>query len=157
MAGIKNYILSVTAAAIISGIAVSITGKKTTISTVTRLICGLFITITVISPLAKLRLDNLSLYFSDFTLEAKAVASQGETIALRETSAIIKEQLEAYILDKASSLDLDVQVSVEMSGTQPLVPESVTINGTVAPYGRQRLEHILLNDLEIAKENQLWE
>lgn len=156
MDSIKNYLISVIAAAIISGIATSIVGKKGTVGSVTKLITGLFLIITVISPWKKLPTDALSKLFPDDTAQASDVVAHGEITAKNEMAAIIKSQLEAYILDKASLMDLDIEVQITMSGTQPPTPESVAIKGVVAPYGKQRLEQILCNDLGIAKENQFW-
>lgn len=157
MDAVKSYLLSVIAAAIISGIVIKLTGSKSAISAVIKLVCGLFITVTVISPLSKIHLDGLLSYYSDFSVEAEGIVSDGAAIANEETEAIIKQQVEAYILDKASSMQLEIQVDVGMSETQPLVPEFVTVRGNVSPYLKQRLEEILLNDLGIAKENQHWE
>lgn len=156
MDSIKNYLISVIAAAIISGIATSIVDKKGTIGAITKLLTGLFLIITVISPLRKLDVGMLSDYYSEYSIQASHAVAQGEALAQDEITAIIKSQVEAYILDKASVLDMEIDVEVTMSGTQPSTPESVTIKGMVAPYGKQRLEQILCNDLGIAKENQFW-
>lgn len=156
MDSIKNYLISVISAAMISGIAISIAGKKSTIGAITKLLTGLFLVITVISPWTKLRFNDLSAFYSEFSMEAAGVVAEGEAAAQHEITSIIKGQVEAYILDKASSLNLNIEVQVTMSDTQPPAPISVTIKGTVAPYGKQRLEQIICDDLGIAKENQLW-
>lgn len=156
MDSIKNYLISVIAAAIISGIATGIVGKKGTVGAITKLITGLFLIITVISPWSKLDIGWLSDYYSEYSIQAFDLITQGEAAAQDEITAIIKRQVEAYILDKASLLGMEIEVEVTMSETQPPTPESVTVIGAVAPYGKQRLEYILCNDLGIAKENQFW-
>ena len=156
MDSIKDYLLSIIVAAVISGIATSVVGKKWTVGSVIKLLTGLFLIITVISPWTKLNISELTAYFSDYSSQAEDMAAQGQTVAQSEIAAIIKEQVEAYILDKASLLGLDVAVQVTLSETDPPTPESVTIQGAVAPYAKTRLEQILDTDLGIAKENQHW-
>lgn len=156
MDSIKDYLVSVIAAVIITGIALSIVGKKGTVGSLIKLLSGLFLIITLISPWTKLDLTNITEYFSDYSTQASAVTAQGEAVAKRELTSIIKDQVEAYILDKASSLGLDIMIQVTLSETNPPAPESVSIQGTVAPYAKKQLEQILSNDLGIAKENQHW-
>lgn len=156
MGSIKNYLISVIAAAIISAIATGIVGKKGTVGAVIKLLTGLFLIITAIYPITKLNFDTLPDYFSEYSIQASAYSLQGEAIAQDEILAIIKSQVEAYILDKASFMDMEIDVQVTMSETSPSVPETVTVSGAVSPYGKKRLEQILCNDLGIAKENQFW-
>ena len=70
--------------------------------------------------------------------------------------AIIKEETEAYILDKAASLGvtLSVEVMVE-DGNVPRL-SGVQLSGQVSPYARQQLSTWISNDLGISKENQKW-
>lgn len=153
---IKDYLLSVIAAAIITGIATSIVGKKGTIGSIIKLLAGIFLIITVISPWTSLDINSLTNYFSDYATEASNIAMQGEIIVQSEITAIIKDQVEAYILDKASILGLDITIQVNLSETKPYEPESVIMKGAVSPYAKERLEEILSKDLGIAKENQYW-
>lgn len=156
MDSIKDYLVSVIAAAIITGIATSVVGKKGTIGSIIKLLTGLFLIITVISPWTKLDISTLTEYFSDYSAQASSVVAQGEAVAQSEVAAIIKDQSEAYILDKASLLGLDIAIQVTLSESDPPAPESVTIQGTVSPYAKKSLEQILSIDLGIAKENQHW-
>lgn len=156
MDSIKNYLISVIAAAIISAIATGIVGKKGTVGAVIKLLAGLFLIITAIYPVTKLNFDALPDYFSEYSIQASAFSSKGEAIAQDEITAIIKSQVEAYILDKASLMNMEIEVQVTMSGSKPSIPESVTVKGTISPYGKKYLEQILCNDLDIAKENQFW-
>lgn len=156
MDSIKNYLISVIGAALISGIASSVVGKKGVVGSLIKLITGLFLMITVIAPWTKLRIKDLSAFYSDFSVEASHITAEGEAIANQEIASIIKSQVEAYILDKASALNLNLEVEVKMSATQPPIPESITLKGTVSPYAKHYLEDILCNDIGIAKENLLW-
>ena len=156
MEDIRQYLLSVIAASIISALAIRISGKTGAFVSVVKLLAGIFIIITVIAPWTKLKLNDLSSYFSDLQLQASDAAQLGESLAVDAKTSIIRTQIEAYILDKASVLDLNIEDEVIVTGTEPLQPESVTIKGTVSPIGKQRLGQIIADELGIPKEKQLW-
>ena len=54
MDSIRQYLLSITAAAVICAIINALSGKKGTTSAVVKLLSGLFLTLSVISPLLNL-------------------------------------------------------------------------------------------------------
>ncbi len=157
MEDVRQYLLSLIAAAIICAVIISIIGKKGALTPVIKLLAGLFMLYTALSPWTKLRLDGVISYFSDLELKASVTASDGNASALQSTASIIKEQTEAYILDKASSVGTDISVEVIVEGTTPPAPCYVKISGTVAPYHKQRLSQIISDELGIPKENQWWE
>ena len=90
-------------------------------------------------------------------MEADARAS-GIEIANRDLLArIIQEKTEAYILDKAGQLGLQLQAEVSVSETEEPVPWAVVLSGEVKPDQKRRLEAILEQELGIARENQQWQ
>lgn len=156
MEDIRQYLLSVITSAIICAVVINIIGKKGALSSVIRLLTGLFLIYTVLSPWTNFRLDNLTSYFSDLELSASVAASDGKESAIQATASIIKSQVEAYILDKASLLDMDITVEVTVEGSSPPSPTYIKIKGAFSPYGKQRLEQIISDELGIPKENQSW-
>lgn len=156
MEGISQYLLSVIAAAIISGIAVNIFGKKGLYASAVKLIAGLFLVVTVMSPWTKLQFEDISSYFLDMQTDADLIVEEGEEIAVEAAVAIIKEEVEAYILDKACSLDVDIEVNVTFDTSDPLLPNAITIKGTASPYVKRQLQQMISDDLGIPKENQAW-
>lgn len=156
MEDIRQYLLTVVTASIISAIAIRIIGKTGAFASIVKLLAGIFIVITVISPWTKLKLNDLSSYFSDLELQAADAAQLGESLAVDAKASIIRTQIEAYILDKASELEVNVEVEVVITGTLVPQPESVTIKGAVSPFEKQRLGQIIADDLGIPREKQLW-
>ncbi len=69
---------------------------------------------------------------------------------------IIKEETQAYILDKAKALGASLRAEVMVSGGSLPVPERVFLTGEVSAHQREALEAILWEDLGIAKEDQVW-
>ena len=70
------------------------------------------------------------------------------------TDAIISAEVEAYILDKAASLGVDLNVEVWLNDTG--LPESVALSGQIAPSDRQVLSQFIDHDLGVGEEAQTW-
>ena len=153
MEALRQYVISVVAAAMLCGIVVRLfpngSGKQ-----VGKLICGLFLAYTVLSPISRVDFSNLP----DFSLgcmdDAKDAAAMGENLARDSMADIIKEETEAYILDKAEAYQ--AQITADVTLTQDGLPESVTYTGAPSDEIRQLLENMVTEDLGIPKENQRW-
>jgi len=155
MEGLRQYIVSVTAAAFLCGILAGIF-RNSASKELLRFLCGLFLAVVAIRPIVGLDLSALESYAVPYGAEAESVAAMGENMAREAMADIIKTRSEAYILDKAASLDLSVQVEIRVSQDADPVPVSARIRGEASPYARAQLEQILTTDLGIAKENQQW-
>lgn len=156
MDALREYFISVCAAAIICGVIVSLIHIKSGTGELVKLVAGLFLALTVIRPLAQIDLavmTDLKLDHSQWASEAAAV---GENLAKESLQDIIKTRTEAYILDKAASLGLDIQVTVTLSDDQTPMPTAVHIHGSASPYAKSQLCDVLTNELGIAKEDQIW-
>ena len=78
----------------------------------------------------------------------------GENLARDSMADIIKEETEAYILDKAA--DLHANLRVEVAVGEDNLPAAFTISGEASPYARRQIQAMIANDLGISKENQKW-
>ena len=156
MDGLHKYIISVTAAAIVCSIAKSFSEEKTVSGSIIRLIAGILMTVTVISPIVTLKLDNLPALSADLSAEARAAADDGHKMAATEINAIITDQVCAYILDKAAAFGAELYVEVRMPADGSSQPESVVLRGNVSPYAKSRLQRIIADEILIPKENQQW-
>lgn len=153
---IRQYILSVTAAAVFCGIAAKLLGKKGAIASVGRLLTGLFLVFTVISPWIKFHITDLISYADILHWDASQAVDTGKSTAEQTMKAIIKSKLEAYILDKAAVLAADLKVEVTLDDGEMALPVSVRIEGQTSPYARQSLERMIEVELGISKEEQVW-
>lgn len=153
MEALRQYVITVVAAAMLCGIVTGLfpsgTGKQ-----VVKLICGLFLAYTVLSPISRGDFSELTDFPARYETDASEAAAAGEKLARDSVAEIIKSETEAYILDKAESLR--AEVTVEVSVNVENVPDSVTISGAVSPYARRQLQTIIESELGIAKENQQW-
>lgn len=156
MDSIAGYLIGIASAALISGILTSFIGKNHPHGTIIRLIAGVFITFCVISPIADVRFDDLGRYLEDLELEGEWYASNGTDSANAQMKDIIKQNTEAYILDKADAMGLNITAEVTVGDSDPPLPVGVLITGTVSSYNKQRLINLIAKDLGIPEAAQIW-
>jgi len=156
MNGIASYILMVVASAAICGGVRTLFRNKDGIYTLIQSICGIYMAFVLISPLMEIDFSDYTDYFYDFMEEAQVAAGEGEAMAQKELSMRIKEETEAYILDKAVSLGADVSAEVTLSGSIPPTPSKIIIKGAVSPYVKTVLSRYIKEQLGIPEEAQMW-
>jgi len=156
MEGLKAYLFSVVAAAIVCALLKALIPGKSSHAEIIKLLSGLFLAITVIAPLAKLEFGGITDYMDDLTAEGQSLAQAGESMAREEAGLQIKNRIEAYILDKANSLKLDMTVEVVLNEQGDLRPKQVLLKGAASPYKKQILSRYIANELGIPEEQQKW-
>lgn len=152
----KEYTLSVIAAGIISAIACCIINGKTTSGKMLRMLTGVLMAVTIITPITRISFRNVKSYWDDITLDADRLVTDGQEAAYIERNAIIKSQSEAYILDKATRMGLEIAVEVELDDNNDSVPSQITVSGKLSPYAKGVLSEYITDYLGIPKECQKW-
>lgn len=148
--------MRIVAAAIVCAVARSLLGDKTTTGRVVTLVSGVLMAVTVISPLANITFTGISDFWDELSDDANKYVLEGTAMAEKQEVDIIKSQSEAYILDKANRMGLQIAVEVELDGQNGNIPCGVVIKGNISPYGQMQLESYIEQNLGIAKENQTW-
>lgn len=148
-----RYVLSLIGAALIAGILQSFV-KEGSCARVLKILCGLFLMVTALKPLKDLQIPTLEDWTASWNTEAEAAVREGEERYAGEYGAVIRQRLEAYILDKAAQLGLSVQVQLTL--TADYLPESALLTGQATRQQKQAMESILESDLGIPKEKQQW-
>ena len=156
MDSIRQYILTVFSAAIITSIAVRFTANQRTVSKIIKLICSVFLLVTITSPLLKFKMPDITGYMDSFDLDASNIIDDAKSCVEQETVKIIIAQSQAYIEDKAA--DYGAKITAVVSATDPntLVPDAITISGNVSPYTKYLLQHIIYEYLGIQEDKQTW-
>ena len=153
---ISGYIMKLLAVSLICGAAVQLLGSKGSMGPLIRLIAGLFMTVTVISPWAQVRIQHMSDYFEDVSSGSGQIVVAGEEQAREMLVSIIKERTQAYILDKANSYGAELAVEVSVDGSDTPVPCAVQISGSISPAGKKALSNMIRQELGIPLEEQTW-
>ena len=157
MDSLRKYLLSLIAAAVIVSIVMAVVNKKQVNGAIIKLLCGLFLTFTLLSPLVKVQILELQDFYTGIFANGDVIVAYGKKMAQQSTGEIIKADLEAYILDKASKLQLDVEVCLVLSDALYPVPETVTITGEISPYSKKVMQEFLSDEIGIPEEKQIWQ
>lgn len=155
MSEIGQYILSVSATALICAVTEALTRKGSAGEEVIRLLTGLIMLLVAIRPLLSINLSQVAYDTRDFFAQGEQIAQEAEENALARKREIISAGIEAYILDKAENLDAKLCLEVGFE-EETDVPVSVTLTGQVSPYDKIRLQHAIEEELGISREEQIW-
>lgn len=153
---INRYLLRVVGAAIICSSIRAILPGKGMVPAITKMLGGIFLAFTVISPIATLEIEKIMTAGSEIEFSGTRIALQGDKEAEEAYRAGIKSRTEAYVLEKAAVLAPGLSVEVTLSEDELPVPCEVILSGEVSPYAKSSIQEILSTDLNIPKEAQIW-
>ncbi len=153
---IHTYLLTLTCGAVLCGLICSFFSKKNPQSTIIKFLCGLVMTILFLSPWTEFSFSDYDYLLDGLQLEANAISEEGAAFYDESYRAIIKEETQTYILDKALNLGLTVEAWVELSDTDPPKPETVILTGNASPVLREKLTKQLSTDLDMPREQLIW-
>lgn len=151
----KNYILSIVIAAIICSITETLLDNKKSAGKVIKILSGILMTVTLLTPLKTITFARVTDYLDNITTDAQNYVDEGKLSAQYKTATIIKDHTEAYILDKAKTMGLDISVEVQLNDDNS-IPCGIILSGNFAPYEKSILSDYIEGTLGIAKEHQQW-
>lgn len=156
MQAAKSYLLSLVAASLLCALVRALLPKGAARRALS-IGCALLLALTALRPLTKMNIESFSAALSRVKTDAEAARSGVRLQNNDLVCAIIKQECEAYISDKAERLGLTLQVSVSVSetGTYPH-PTAVTLIGAATPQQQAALTEDIANNLAIPKEAQTW-
>ncbi len=155
MDSLQSYLISVIAAALLCAAAEGIL-QTSAVKEPVKMICGIVLTITVVSPLRNVDLTNTIAFDTSFRTAASTAAAEGEAMAKEARYRVIKEKTEAYIQDKAAALGAEISADVDLCGDDPPVPQRAVISGQITADKKAQLLQILQTQLGITEENLEW-
>lgn len=153
---VKEYILNIVAVGMITAICITLVQKNTSAGMIIKMLGGIFLVITLISPLVKIRFDDLSSLWEQVSAEGNVLAKEGSNSTQEALSTVIKEDLEAYILDKADELGLTLRITVQMDQHNAVMPQTVKLQGAASPYQKRLLSAFMEEELGITEAQQEW-
>ena len=149
MSGVSGYLMRLICSAIVCALIGAIDGNSQGIR---RLIAGLFMTLTVLTPMGDLELPSLDP--DGFRAEAQSAVRDGTAQAKEMREGIISEAYAAYIWSKADEMGLELEIQLELNEEELL--QSVVLTGLASPLERQRLTNAIVQDLGVGKEDVTW-
>ena len=156
MAGIKEYIFGVIAAAILCAIITQLTPKDSFCTAAVKMICGVFMVLALIAPIFNVSIKLPNEIFADISREADVITSAAAVSTQESVGEIITQRVQTYILDKAKEYGVSLTVDVTLSDDAVPTPVAVHLRGDIAPYTKRILAEVIENDLGITMEAQIW-
>lgn len=155
MEPIRQYAISVISIVILSGI-VTLFFHGSSYDSIVKLVVGLMVTVTVVSPLLENQKLSVEDYLRNISFDADRAVHYGERIAGEAEAAYIKDAMESYISNKGKELGMEISVEIILPDVAVKAPEKVTISGDFSPYTKKRLAETIYSDLGISEERQIW-
>lgn len=145
----SGYLMRLICAAILCAVIRSLAGEGQGIR---KLICGVFLALCVLSVPVDMKLPDMDL--DKISDEARAAVMHGQDQAEEARETIIKEALAEYIWNKASELELELTIRLELTDEQ--TPENVFLTGSAESAARMQMTAELVQALGIGKEDVIW-
>ena len=146
---LRSYLLAIVAVSLLTAILLGLLPKGG-VRRAAGLTCAMALAVVVLRPVAALDGESL----------ARAIARlrTGVEVKNRElVAAIIKQNAETYILDKAASMNMELRAEVTVeSGSGYPYPTAVTLIGSPTLEQRQALSACIAENLAIPAERQTW-
>lgn len=157
MSSIREYLLSISAAALMTGFAAAL-GFKGNTGKIINFVVTLLLVLVVVAPAAKVSVSDLAQAITSFRMNVEQMET-GVEIKNREIlGELIKEQCETYISDKADDLGITLQAEIILSkeGEYPY-PVHVRLVGKLSDEDRAYLQRIIEENMGIPIQEQEWE
>jgi hypothetical protein len=157
---IKNWIVGVTAAAMIAAIVQSLAPEGPVRKTL-RLAFGVLMILAVLRPVKELNLEDFSFYRTQYDEGLSQYTEKMNEVSKSFTRSIIEEKTGSYILEKADELQIPCEVSVKLKtnreGGYPY-PFSVelTVSGYPEEEKKEALSRFIESQCAIPKDRQKW-
>ena len=156
MSIINEYLLSISAAALLTSVAASLVVNGN-VGKIVNCIVMLILVLVVFVPVAKINVSNIARSIAMFRMDLEQEKTGIEVNNREILAELIKEKCEAYILDKAETLGVTIQADITISeeGGYPY-PVHIRIIGRVSAEDRAYLQRIIEEDIGIPSEQQEW-
>ncbi|MEF9970982.1 MAG: stage III sporulation protein AF [Oscillospiraceae bacterium] len=152
------WVRAIGGAALISTLAMALTpnGK---VKNVLRIICGIVLIIAIISPLISTKIPAMSMDFGKYRKEAEELIQNAENSNSTMSRAIIEQDCEAYISDKAQSMDIKlytINVQAKWSDGGYWYPFEAELKADISQQEKNRIANMIEAELGISSERQYW-
>ncbi len=159
MDGLKTWLLSVAAAALVASIAAALSPDGAP-KKVAKFSGGLLLLLALLSPLRTVDDRDLASFTAKYTVRAVEAAKVQTAEDEELVKSIIEEESAAYIWDKAAALGVaPYQVEVTCRVTEEGFPalEQVTVRGSGEETAWSALSEAITADFSLGKEAQRFE
>lgn len=154
---IKNYFLAIAAVSFLVCLVLELI-PKTGVGNVARFVGSMILTLAVITPIAQIKPEDISAAITQFHFQTMQRNSGVEVKNQELIAELIKNQCEAYVLNKAENRGMDISVDIAVcvnKGAYPY-PEAVIFSGPASQEDRRFIMDVTERDLGIPQSRQEW-
>lgn len=151
MSILKDWLLSVTAAALAVALAQAVTPEGT-VKKIGALVGGMVLLLVMVKPVLAINPEELADLTADYIPQGAGEISQGEQMM----KSLIAQKTSAYIVDKGAALGVacEAEVTVQADESGWPVPWSAEITGPFTPEQHAALSKALEEELGIPPTRQ---
>ena len=151
-----SYILSVSATGLLYGILTKLPGTGGATGRLIKLSAGIVLLFAVLQPVSDIKINDPKRWLDSIRQDAMDIVDAGTSKTSSALSDSIKKQAEAYILDKAVSLGVSLEVEIIMSEDALPTPAAAALRGDISPYAKAMLMQFMESELGITGDMQEW-
>ena len=158
MDGLRDWILCIAGTALISSVILGLTPEGTGKKAV-KVVCGAAAVTAMLSIVSDFSYGDYSESMARYHAAAEDTVSDAVQESSVQTRFIIEQECEAYILDKAVGLGMEIQeisVTVRWSDSGIWYPAEVKITGSGSEDVTGELKALIAAELGIPEEGQIW-
>ena len=151
---LQTWLIGVTVTAFLLALSETMVSQEG-VKRVLRLAGGVLLIIVMVRPLLWLSMEEIGLSMEAYEQNVETLTENFTAQQQEDLSAIIAEEITAYIWDKTQSMGLTCEVAVEME----IGEEGIPLPSTVAlsmPY-QEELSEWLESEIGIPPERQVWQ
>lgn len=155
MDAIRQYVISVTSAAILCGVIKGLV-RKGPAHGIIKMLCGTFLAFTFLKPITYLSFDTLANPINIQIEEGSSAIEDGQKVSAEAMKEEISKRISEMLSRKAAEFGAEVLVEVTFSDGPMPVPIGLEITGAVTPYVKVQLRQYIRNELGISEEDLSW-
>ena len=153
MDSIRDYLLSVSFAALICTLTVTLAGEKSFASKMVKLLSGVFLATVVLKAVVEFPVADRKAFESNILEKSYDAVEEGERYARDSFDAMAASSAQRIIQEEAEKLGclLDVTVFWESDS-----PKEIQFRGPVSPYAKSRITQWIAENMELSGEALIW-
>lgn len=156
MGVLKEYVLTLVATAILCAIIQLFFNENKNLLSVVKMVTGVVFVVCAIKPLVSFEWETINDHLTGINDRGNSIVAEAEAAVQMEMQERIIEKTRAYILDEAAFYNTTLAVDVQLNNGSVPEPKVITLYGNVSPYVKKQLSQMLVDDLGITEENQIW-
>lgn len=157
MGAVRGWLLGLIGVSLVCALADALMPKGA-VRRVGKLVCGLALILTVLTPLVKLNLDAGQRWLEGCLAEAEQREMELEQAVDNQMKIIIERDCAAYIVDKAAQWNVSCSAAVECERSEEglYLPVRAEITGRFSEEERVWLAEAIAQDLGIPAQAQFY-